>query len=89
MNNSMLKALADELSQKIISSKDDGTYFSEPFQHLVIDNFLPQTSQMNCFMRYPMLRRTAGSGQMMRGLKLRRARTGSQNLIFPMDCQAW
>ena len=41
MNNSMLKALADELSQKIVSSKDNGTYFSEPFQHLVIDNFLP------------------------------------------------
>ena len=41
MNNAMLKNLAGELSQKILSSKNDGTYFSEPFQHLVIDNFLP------------------------------------------------
>lgn len=41
MNNSTLKILADELSKKIFSSKHDGTYFSEPFQHLVIDNFLP------------------------------------------------
>lgn len=41
MNNAALKILAEDISQKIILSKDKGTYFSEPFQHLVIDDFLP------------------------------------------------
>lgn len=41
MNNSTLKILADDLCKKILASKCDGNYFSEPFQHLVIDNFLP------------------------------------------------
>jgi Rps23 Pro-64 3,4-dihydroxylase Tpa1-like proline 4-hydroxylase len=41
MNNSELKILVDDLSKKIITAKDEGTYFFEPFQHLVIDNFLP------------------------------------------------
>ena len=41
MNNAALKILADDLSKKILSSKGGGSYFSEPFQHLVLDNFLP------------------------------------------------
>lgn len=41
MNNSELKRLAEALSLKILSSKASGTYFSEPFQHIVIDDFLP------------------------------------------------
>ena len=41
MDNKALKVLANDLSQKILLSKDEGTYFSMPFQHLIIDNFLP------------------------------------------------
>ena len=53
MNNSALKILADQLSQKILSSKDDGTYFLEPFQHLVIDNFLPQEIADELLLAFP------------------------------------
>lgn len=41
MNNLELKLSADDLGQKILLYKDGGTYFPEPFQHLVMDNFLP------------------------------------------------
>lgn len=41
MNNSDLKRLADNLRHKILSSKEHGNFFVEPFQHLIIDDFLP------------------------------------------------
>lgn len=41
MKNSELKIIANKLGDKISSAKNFGFYFSEPFQHIVLDNFLP------------------------------------------------
>lgn len=40
MNNKRLGILANELSDRILSASDNEA-FSEPFQHIVLDNFLP------------------------------------------------
>ena len=90
MNNSMLKALADELSQKILTSKDDGTYFSEPFQHLVIDNFLPLDVANELLRAFPDASEDCWQRSNDEGIEIKaRAQTGSQNSTFPMACQAW
>lgn len=41
MNNNKLEKLARLAASKILKSKKDSNYFSEPFQHIVLDDFLP------------------------------------------------
>ena len=55
MNNEKLKCLADNLMEKILSSKVNGNYFSEPFQHIVIDNFLPMETANEALRAFPHL----------------------------------
>ena len=41
MDQKILKGLAQELANKIISAQHNTHYFDEPFQHIIIDNFFP------------------------------------------------
>jgi len=41
VKNSELKLVANELAAMILASKKTGNYYSEPFQYLVLDDFLP------------------------------------------------
>ena len=52
-NQSNLKSIAEELSNKILNSRNNGTYSSEPFQHIVIDNFLPIDFANDCLNTFP------------------------------------
>lgn len=52
-NQANLKILAEELASKIIGSRENGTYYSDPFQHIVIDNFLPVNFADDCLNSFP------------------------------------
>jgi hypothetical protein len=52
-NQSNLKIIAEELANKILVSKLNDTYNSEPFQHIVIDNFLPDFFANDCLSSFP------------------------------------
>lgn len=52
-NQSNLKIIAEELANKILVSKENGNYNLEPFQHIVIDNFLPDNLANDCLNSFP------------------------------------
>lgn len=52
-SQSNLKSIAEELSNKILNSRENGTYSSEPFQHIVVDNFLPIDFANDCLNTFP------------------------------------
>lgn len=51
-----LKEIATQAAGKIGTAKDDQEYFSVPFQHLVIDNFLPESMAQLCLDSFPDLK---------------------------------
>lgn len=48
-----LKRIADSCAQKIVATKTNSSYFEKPFQHLIIDNFLPTELAMLAMQSFP------------------------------------
>ena len=48
-----LSQVADECSKKIIEAKEEAQYFSVPYKHLVIDDFLPESLVAECHENFP------------------------------------
>ena len=53
MKQKELKLVAEEIAKKILNSKTTGEYSNDPYQHLVIDNFLPADLADECLVNYP------------------------------------
>lgn len=53
MKQKKLKLVAEEIAKKILNSKTTGEYSDDPYQHLVIDNFLPADLAEECLVNFP------------------------------------
>lgn len=53
MNNKVLGKIADSLALKIEDAIVDGAYSAEPFQHIVIDDFLPSKIALDLLDAFP------------------------------------
>lgn len=54
-DQSSLKETALKCADHIVDSKKNGSYASEPFQHIIIDNFLPEVMAKNAMHAFPNL----------------------------------
>jgi hypothetical protein len=52
-NQNALGNIAKECALKILNAAENNNYFSEPFQHIVIDNFLPSEMAELCNDSFP------------------------------------
>lgn len=50
---SELKKIAEACAGKVASAKDGTEYFNEPFRHVVIDDFLPESLANACLDNFP------------------------------------
>src|SRR6476620_6061540 len=50
-----LKSMAQVCAEKIVKAKDNVEYFSEPYRHIVIDNFLDMSLANDCLQNFPPL----------------------------------
>lgn len=48
-----LKLMAEQGAAKLVEAKDGVEYFSEPYKHIVIDNFLPNELAELCLEKFP------------------------------------
>ena len=48
-----LKEIANSCAQKLINAPEGSSYFTEPFKHIVIDNFLPEALALQCSDAFP------------------------------------
>ena len=55
MDQSYLRTIAQKCAQQIYDSKKSGAYCEEPFQHLVIDDFLPEKMACDAMDAFPSL----------------------------------
>lgn len=53
LNQSQLKIIANECSEKIQKSISNNNFYLSPFKHLVIDNFLPSELAEICLKNFP------------------------------------
>lgn len=53
MKNSDLRILADDLSDKIFNAEANNSYFPDPFQHIILDDFLPQETARSLLNEFP------------------------------------
>ena len=55
MKQTDLKKIANNCAEKIVGSRQNGSYFLTPFQHIIIDDFLPNSLAQECMDGFPSL----------------------------------
>lgn len=53
LSQKILKQYSEEIAKKIEDAKDNNNYQTEPFKHVVIDNFLPESLAEQCLKNFP------------------------------------
>lgn len=83
MNQEKLGKIAQNLENLILESKDKNNYFSEPFQHIVLDNVFPETLAKNIMDSFPSLENECWDHSKDEGIEVKSRTTWNSEFDIP------